>query len=318
MKRKLTVVIIGIIIMLMVAAGCSAPSMSQSTPTMVPEAAAADVAGGYNDGMETNADYKASMEEAGVAEGLGGLANAPLPQTDRKLVYTASLELNTKQFDKDYRAIKAALAKVNGYVENENTVSNTTDYGASRYSTLLLRVPVGQYNSFLDEVSGVGEVISKNISTEDLTSQYFDTDARIAILEERKARLMDHLRNATKTEDIIKLESELSDVLYELDQFQGNKRHMDNLVEYTQVRISLNEVIAAETITKTGDPLGARAANAYQISLTGVGNFLQNFAVGFAAAAPILMLVAIVLAGTFGIIKLVKVLRQKIKARQMQ
>ena len=81
-------------------------------------------------------------------------------------------------------------------------------------------------------------MVSRHKSTDDLTSQYYDTDARIEMLNMRRDRLMGYLASATKAEDIVAFEQELSDVLYELDQLQGSKRQMDQLIDYATVDVT--------------------------------------------------------------------------------
>ncbi len=308
MKGKIFITIVTIFAMLLVLASCAAPGYSgkQAAPA---ESAAAESASGAAQPTPIPAEAGGSSDF-----GLGDLADAQLPKTDRKLVYSASFSINSRAFDSNYNTIKDVLEEMNGYVENENTYTNDAEYGSLRSAEMALRVPQPSYNAFLERLSGIGELREKNISTEDITSQYFDTDARIEILEQRKTRLMSYLETATATEDIIQLESELSDVLFELDQYKGSKRGMDNLVEYTSVNVNLREIVTPDTISATADrPLDQRTGDAFQMSLSGVGTFLQNFAIAISAAAPVLLLLAIIGAGVFGVIKLVRHLKQKFR-----
>lgn len=246
-------------------------------------------------------------------EGLGDLPNSDLPDTGRKLTQTISFEINTKQYDADYAKINELLTAAGGYVSNEVSSAHSSETGKNygRNSSLSLRVPVDHLTSFTDGVSGIGEVINKQKSTDDLTSEYYDTDARIEMLEMRKERLMGYLASATNAEDIVAFEKELSDVLYELDQLQGNKRHMDQLVDYATVDVSLTELITPETIGKDGQPLGDRASEAFAMSANNVGEFWNGFAIFWAAAAPVLLVIAIFAVAIWGIVKLILFLRKK-------
>ncbi|MDL2236368.1 DUF4349 domain-containing protein [Christensenellaceae bacterium OttesenSCG-928-K19] len=321
MKKKLLIVTLCALCLLLVA-GCS----SSEKATVYDVAAEAPVAamdtapdaGEYNYGSDNSYNEDSYAEEPMVEEAtaqsvgdLGDLPNVTMPETGRKLVYSASFALETKQFDEDYTTIKKALANVGGYVESENTYADSNEYGAARYASMTLRIPIASYNSFLDTLSGVGTVRDKQIGTEDISDNYFDTEARIDILEMRRDRLLGYLEEATKMDDIVSLEGELSDVLYELDQYKGSQRSMDGLVEFASAYVTLDEIISAETVTSDGDPLGERAANAYNLSLSGVGRFVQNFAIGFAAAAPVLILLAIIAVIVIAIVKLARFLRRR-------
>jgi hypothetical protein len=150
------------------------------------------------------------------------------------------------------------------------------------------------YDSFLGKLAEVGEVANKSKSSQDLTSEYFDTESRIEVLKLRRDRLTGYIREATRPADIVEFERELSNVMLELDQYEGNKRRLDQLVDYATVDVTLNEMITPETIGKDGQPLGDRASDAFRISATGVGEFLQNAAVFLAGAAPVIGLIAVI------------------------
>ena len=236
----------------------------------------------------------------------------------RKITFSASISLNTKEFDADYVKIYQLIENSGGYIASENMYDNSAEYGrlVGRIAYITARVPAGGYNTFIDAISGVGEVTQKSKWSEDLTSEYFDTDARIDLLELRKERLMNYLLEAENAEDIVAFERELSDVLYDLDYYQGNMRRLDRLVDYASVDINLTELITPDTIGKDGEPLGARASDAFSLSMTGVGRFLENAAIFFAGAAPILILLVVIALIVWAIVRLTRPLREKLRAKR--
>jgi hypothetical protein len=252
---------------------------------------------------EDSADMDVSEDSTGSA-GVGSVQ----PATNRKITFSASYSLNTKSYDKDYARINQLVKDAGGYIANEETSAYTYEFegteGRSSYFTL--KIPVKGYDSFLEKLQMVGEVANKNKSSEDLTSEYFDTESRINMLEMRRDRLTEYIRTATKAADIVEFEKELSDVLLELDQYEGNKRRLDQLVDYATVNVSLSELITPETIGKDGQPLVDRASDAFRMSATGVGEFLRNVAVFFAGAAPVIALIVVILVIVWLIVRAVR------------
>lgn len=307
MKKIITVMVCTVLFL----TACSAvPAETDSSGAMsAPEANYESTSKGEEASVETE-----TAEEAG---GLGGLSTPSLPETNRKLTYSASFDINTKQYDSDYAKINEELSAVSGYVANEESSAYSSETGKNygRNSYLSLRVPVDNLNAFMENLSGIGEVVGKHRSTDDLTAQYYDTDARIEMLNIRKDRLMGYLANATNAEDIIAFEQELSDVLYELDQLQGSKRQMDQQIDYATVDVTLTELITPETIGADGQPLGDRASDAFSMSMTGVGEFMENFAIFWAAALPVLILIAIFAVVIYAVIRLILWLRKKYYAK---
>ena len=262
---------------------------------------------------ESEADYggTTSAEEAGFAGGEG------LVTDGRKITFSASITINTKNFNSDYKAIISLITQYGGYVSNEN-FSDYTSYGRNegRSSWISIRVPADGYNSFLDGLSGIGETTNLSRGSEDLTSQYFDTEARIEMLELRKDRLMRYLVEAEDAADIVEFERELSNVLYELDQYKGNKRYLDQLVDYASVDVSITELITPETIGKDGEPLGDRASNAFGLSLDNVVRFLEGAAVFLAAAAPVIALIVVILLIVWLIFRITRKSREKSRVKR--
>jgi hypothetical protein len=188
--------------------------------------AAADGSGG-----SAGADMDSAAYDSAGAEGAATAEEAPesavvaagegvgQPDAKRKITFSASYALETKSYDKDYAQINRLVTEAGGYIATEETNAYPYDeitQGRSSYFTL--KIPVGKYDSFLDSLAEVGEVENKSKSSEDLTSEYFDTEARIEMLQMRKNRLTGYIRDAVKASDIVEFERELSEVLLELDQ----------------------------------------------------------------------------------------------------
>lgn len=312
--KKIIALLLGTLLLFSLAACSAAPAReSSSAASAAPMAPAPDenMSEGSYDKDTTTGEITA--EDAG---GLGSLPDTEVPDTGRKLTQTISFDINTKQYDADYAKISELLTAADGFVSSEQTSAHSSETGKNygRNSYLSLRVPVNNLSAFLDGVSGVGEIISKQKSTEDLTAQYYDTDARIEMLEMRKERLMGYLASATKAEDIVAFEQDLSNVLYELDQLQGNKRHMDQLVDYATVDVTLTELITPETIGSDGQPLGDRASETFAMSANSFGEFWEGFALFWVQAALPLLTIAIFAAAAWIIVKLVLFLRKKYHA----
>jgi hypothetical protein len=273
------------------------------------------------------ADSPVALEAADaplVAEDSAGAAPGNQSGTNaaggRKITFSASYSISTKNYDKDYAAIYDLVDKAKGYIANEDSYTPPSYEGRTeaRSASFSLKIPIAGFDSFMKDLEGVGEVTNKNKSSQDLTSQYFDTESRIELLEMRKARLMDYIKKAEKAADIVKFEQELSDVLYELDQYQGEKRGLDQLIDYATIDVNLSEEITPDTIGADGKPLGDRAGTAFSMSIQGVKIFFGNFFVFLAGALPVLVVLAVVAVIVLLIIRTVRRQRRKRKAARAE
>lgn len=321
MKKFVTILLAAAVCASLLLGACASQNETAQSTAVMPDKAAAD--GGYaaeapmpSVAMEESEAAAGSSDEWGIADLESG--NVVLPDTDKKLVYSSDFTINTSKYEADYKKIKDLLTANGGYVESESTSGQkpTTQNSAGRSSSFMLRVPVDNYEAFIGGVSAIGELQSKNLYTQDISSNYYDNESRIEVLEERKARLMEHLKAATEMEDVISLEAELSDVLYDLDQLKGTKRGMDRQVDYATISVYLYEVPEASSLQAADGTVGERASNAFSLSMIGVGNFFNEFAVFMAGAFPVIIVILIFLAAAFAIVFGVRKLNKKIKSKK--
>ncbi len=220
----------------------------------------------------------------------------PGVDTDRKLVYTVDFYLETDAFSADYQKLMADVRAAKGYVSRENTYgTEPAEYGdAGRTSSLGIRIPVERLEAFLAQVEGSGNVVKKNMNVADNTDSYYDLENRIDMLETQYEKLDGYLQSATAMEDIITLESRMSEILYQLDGLKGTLRGLEDDVSYATVNITLQELVKSGSVVVKKESLGERIKEGFDSSIKAIGVFLEEALVFLVAAAPVLVLLAVV------------------------
>ena len=133
--------------------------------------------------------------------------------------------------------IKAA----GGFISSTNQTGST---GGQRTATWRVRVPVTEYDGFLQKARTLGEVQSVVVNSQDVTEEFVDVSARISTKKVQEQRLIDLIKNATaKLEDVLKVESELARVRSEIERMEGRIRFLKDQTDLTTVTISVREVI---------------------------------------------------------------------------
>ncbi len=123
------------------------------------------------------------------------------------------------------------------------------DYSSSRSASYTLRIPSDKLDEFIDVVETLGNVTYKNESVDDVTLRYVDVDSHKKALETEQERLLALLEKAENVEDIITIENRLSDVRYELENYEIQIRLLDNQIDYSTVYVDISEV---SRVTDTG------------------------------------------------------------------
>ena len=217
----------------------------------------------------------------------GSAAQSAQSAQSAKIIYTANLTLESKDYDAARAALDEALADADGYMESSNESTYT---GSSRSLSLTLRVPQEHYASFLAAAAQAGNLVNRSEQAEDVTSQYVDLEARLANLKAQRTRLQELQASADNLSDLLEIESSLSDVQYQLESYQSQLDWYSDQVECCTVYISLDEV---QTYTPVDESFASRLQNAL---LDGWANFtggVQDLAVIIVGCWPAIVVGAI-------------------------
>ena len=237
------------------------------------------------------AQYSMDTAENGLSGGLTrSAAGTESAVAGDKIIYTARLTLETKDYDAARAALEQALADAGGWMENS---SESSYDDSSRSLSMTLRVPAENYESFLTAAGQAASLVNRSESADDVTAQYTDVAGRIANLEGQRDRLRELQASAGTLSDLLDIEAQLSDVQYQLESWQSQLDWYDDQVASCTVTVSLREV---ETYTPTGETflerLGAAFAEGWQNFVAG----LASIAVVLAGLWPVVVIVAAVAA----------------------
>ena len=237
-------------------------------------------------------------EEAAYGMAVNGAAvpaEAPVPMPDTvdasrengaKLIYTANLDMETLEFDQAVSDLAALTAELGGYYEQ----SSVSESGSTRRASYTVRVPAQNYRAFVSQVGELCHLLSLNEYTEDVSEMYYDTAGRLETQRTKLARLQALLAEAESMEDIITIESAISETEETIDRLSGTLRHYDALVDYSTVDIYLREVKVYEP---EPDPTyGARLGTAFVDGLKGFASGLGDILVALAYSWLWLLLIA--------------------------
>ena len=222
----------------------------------------------------------------------GEVESRDAAQTDSaKIIYTANLSLESKDYDAAVAALNTALADTDGYMESSN---ESTYNGSSRSLSLTLRVPQDSYQSFLTAAAQAGNLVSKSEQADDVTSQYIDLEARISNLTAQRTRLQELQASAETLSDLLDIESSLSDVQYQLESYQSQLDWYAQQVAYCTVYVSLEEV---KEYTPAEESFGERLAASFRNGWTNFVAGLQQLVVWVLLVWPLLLVLAVLAAG---------------------
>lgn len=296
MKRKILACLLLAALLLTGCANTDKSSSNEAVWDYVPEETGASIGSDdvyYRDMAPGDMALESSKE--GYFSGTGSVTTGDLTVADpnRKLIRTVSLEAETEDFDALMKGLAEQITALSGYVEEQHIYGNRAgDTDALRSADLTVRIPSEKLNQFVTQVEQLSNVVSSSQTAEDVTLQYSDTESRVKALEVERDRLMDLLEKAETTQDLLEIESRLTEVRYELEGTQSQLRLYGNLVSYSTVYLDLQEV---RVLTPTQEPtVWERTAQGFKSTLENLSQFFVNLFVAGVSALPIWLPVALV------------------------
>lgn len=248
-------------------------------------------------------EYQYDMAyDAGLSENMTATAGESVaPPDNRKIIRHANMDLETMEFDAALLNIQKTVAGVGGYIESQSQGGGTSyayqgRYHEERYASIQARVPSEKLDEVMTSVGGLCNVLSQSESMEDITNSYYDVQARLDTLTIQEERLLAILEKAEKLEDVITLESALSDVRYQIESLTASLRRMDNQVTYSYLNLFLQEVIEYQQIQEKPRTYGERMREAAGDGVESMVEGLQDFSLTAARVGPSLLVWAVIIA----------------------
>lgn len=297
MKRIVSLLLTLVLALLL--AGCGSAQAAGSDNAAVPRDS-----GDYWNTIDTDSsgDYNMVAEDAepGAMEGESGGA----AQTDKpaKRIYTGYMEMQTLDFDAASSGIDALVEELGGYFQQSSTSNGNSGY---RHASYTVRVPAEQFDTFFQKAGALCHVTYSNTNTDDVSESYYDTEARLETARIKLERLQTLLAKATSMEDIITIESAISETEWEIENLSGTLRHYDALVDYATIDVELSEVYKLSGQDEAVTTFGGRLGQSFVNGLKAVGNALEDFAVWLAYSWVWLLVIAAV------IVVVVRIVRRK-------
>ncbi|MBT2683561.1 DUF4349 domain-containing protein [Bacillus sp. ISL-37] len=219
-------------------AGCSG-GMSQEDSKM-----SAD--GDMNSSMENVSEDEIGFSESDKADSgedakAEGQASQDIDEgaAQRMVIYNAEMDIRVDNFEKARNALEQKAKAYNGYIVQSN--SNRYD-GEQQSGTMTFRIPQEHFNAFLNDAEGLSvQVNNRHVSGQDVTEEYVDLESRLKSKKAVEERLLDFMKQAQKTEDLLKISSDLADVQEQIEQIAGRKKFLENQTALSTVTITLQE-----------------------------------------------------------------------------
>jgi hypothetical protein len=213
------------------------------------------------------------------------------------------------------KLVKCAYARIR--VENleaadtyiTNLMNEYNAYSASTYieeysRVYTLRVPAQYYDAFLSNINGMGRLLSRNETTEDVTLNFYDLEGRLATKKELLRTFQAYLGRANSIDEILSVEARIAELQYDIEGTGIQLRNLANRIDYATIELYIlgpAGITPIQNIT-FGEQLKQLFSN-FGKFLSTVGVFITGFIIYGIPVLLILGLLYWLLLGRIGLLK---------------
>lgn len=213
----------------------------------------------------------------------------PSKKTDtisKKIIKNGDMKIQVGDIKKTQNQVDEIIKKNNAYIQKEEFQNTDMDDNL----TLIIRVPHKNFDKLVGSFSnGVGSVLSKNISSNDVTEEYTDVAIKLANKKIYLEKYRDMLRSAATTKDMLEIQENIRELEDEIDVAEGRLRFIDDRVNYSTLNLNLyKEKVRSSATSKIG--FGSRFAD----SVTEGWNSFISFLLGIISLWPFFLIIPVI------------------------
>ncbi|MDD4717933.1 MAG: DUF4349 domain-containing protein [Eubacteriales bacterium] len=299
-RLRILIILTVSLMMLLTLISCSAVNsgLQKDENTTIKESRNAT---GYNN-YEEAAEQDSSKTET---------TNASL--TTRKMIFTAAMDIETLDYEKSITDFEALVEEYEGFIQDSRIESSTgiNTRKSLRTAVYRVRIPSTKLSTFRKAAGDIGTITLNDLSGDDVTDSYYDTQARLEALQVQEERLLALLEKAEELKDIIDLEDRLSQLRYEIETLTGSLNKWDALVEMSTVNVEITEV--ASLTEPDPETFGQQISKMFTDSVNALTETLKQLVIALVAILPFL-----VVFGTIAAAVIIPVVRSSKKKRRQR
>ena len=191
-----------------------------------------------------------------------------VPSIEQKIIKEGNLRFETTDLDASYTQIQNAVKSNNASIQND---TEGKDY-ATVFRKLIIRVPSKNFDPFLTQISkGVSYFDNKEITSQDVTTEFIDIEARLKAKKVLEIRYMELLKKANKVSEMLEIEAQLSAIREEIEAKQGQLNYMQNQVSLSTITVEFYKNVPTDSGVTTS--YGTKIWNAFKSGFNNLSSF---------------------------------------------
>lgn len=205
------------------------------------------------------------------------------PDWDKKIIKTASLNFEVKDYNIYYSAFREKVKSFGGYVAQEEQTQS--DYKIE--NTILIKVPVDQFdNAVILLTNNVEKINERKITSQDVTTEVVDTKSRIEAKKQVRQRYMDLLSQAKNMEEILNVQSEINDIQEQIESAATRVEYLGHSSSFSTINLTYYQVLNSSAKDDSSPSFSTKISNSFKNGW----DFVCDLFVGLVSVWPLYLL----------------------------
>jgi len=189
---------------------------------------------------------------------------------DRKIIRNAEITIEVPSTTDAQHQVTSIAETHGGFVVTSEAKQRESNDPAQRTLDikLVVRVPSNQFGRAFDEIKKLaGNTPSENVTSQDVTEDFIDLEARIKTQKALEVQFLEIMRQANKISDALEVQRQIAEVRTDIEKLEGRKRFLENRSSLSTINVNIQTPKPVIAVTETGFRQSLREAVSDSISL---------------------------------------------------
>ena len=177
-----------------------------------------------------------------VSETKSEVEKAISADTNRKVIWNATIELQVDNVDKATDKINELVSKHGAFVSKMKMYN--TNYSIS--NDITLRIASSNFSKIISEIKENAKYVKLlDISSNDVTEEFVDIKSRLNTKKEVRERYIKILKDKTgKISEVLEAEDAIRKITEEIEAKEARLRYLNDKVKYSTIKLTLYQTVA--------------------------------------------------------------------------
>jgi len=233
-----------------------------------------------------------TLQQSETDSGTSPLLVKPVsyPDWDKKIIKTATLKIEVKDFKKYNTEVHKTVNQFGGYIAQEE--QNLTDEKSE--TVIYIKVPVDQFEMMMNQLpDGDVKVLERKITTEDVTGEVVDTKSRLEAKKQMRLKYLEFLKQSKNMEEVLQVQNEINSIQEEIESAASRIGFLSHQSSFSTINLVFFQPLSGYKPADGTPSFLTRVSNAFK---TGA-SWIADLFIGLIAVWPLLLLVIAVYFG---------------------